>query len=149
MYGTIPDVVISKPPRNNQFRVVVALGVGVLIGALGTASMLFPVATKLTPAPTPAPPGPILESKIDNDSPEGILNECMSACHSRCENLYQQNRAHDHSRAAMELDAQSDGCTQENIDSITSCCDKAADALAMCEKLRYLPCFPGGCALEL
>ena len=29
MYGTIPDVVISKP-RNNQFRVVVALGVGVL-----------------------------------------------------------------------------------------------------------------------
>ena len=47
MYGTIPDVVISKPPRNNQFRVVVALGVGVLIGALGTAL--------LTPAPTPAP----------------------------------------------------------------------------------------------
>ena len=54
MYGTIPDVVISKPPRNNQFRVVVALGVGVLIGALGTA-MLFPVATKNTEAPTPAP----------------------------------------------------------------------------------------------
>ena len=26
--GAIPDVVISKPPRNNQFRVVVALGVG-------------------------------------------------------------------------------------------------------------------------
>ena len=55
MYGTIPDVVISKPPRNNQLRVVVALGVGVLIGGLGTASMLFPVATKLTPAPTAAP----------------------------------------------------------------------------------------------
>ena len=48
MYGTIPDVVISKPPRNNQLRVVVALGFGVfLIGALGTAL--------LTPAPTPAP----------------------------------------------------------------------------------------------
>ena len=38
MYGTIPDVVISKPPRNNQFRVVVALVVGVMIGALGTPS---------------------------------------------------------------------------------------------------------------
>ena len=55
MYGTIPDVVISKPPRNNQCRVVVALGVGVLIGALGTAAMLFPVVTKNTEAPTPAP----------------------------------------------------------------------------------------------
>ena len=53
MYGTIPDVVISKPPRNNQCRVVVALGVGVLIGALGTAAMLFPVATKITEAPRP------------------------------------------------------------------------------------------------
>ena len=31
MYGAIPDVVISKqPPRNNQLRVVVALGVAVL-----------------------------------------------------------------------------------------------------------------------
>ena len=55
MYGAIPDVVISKPPRNNQFRVVVALVLGVMIGALGTASMLFPVATKITEAPTPAP----------------------------------------------------------------------------------------------
>jgi hypothetical protein len=68
MYGTIPDVVISKPPRNNQFRVVVALGVGVLIGALGTASMLFPVATKITPAPTPAPrAGPILAAMEGDD----------------------------------------------------------------------------------
>ena len=55
MYGAIPDVVISKPPRNNQFRVVVALVVGVMIGALGTAAMLFPVVTKNTEAPTPAP----------------------------------------------------------------------------------------------
>ena len=55
MYGAIPDVVITKPPRNNQFRVVVALVLGVMIGALGTASMLFPVATKITEAPTPAP----------------------------------------------------------------------------------------------
>ena len=55
MYGAIPDVVISKPPRKNQFRVVVALCLGVLIGALGTAAMLFPVATKITEAPTPAP----------------------------------------------------------------------------------------------
>ena len=55
MYGTIPDVVISKqPPRNNPFRVVVALGFGVLIGALGTA-MLFPQSTKETESPTPAP----------------------------------------------------------------------------------------------
>ena len=35
MYGTIPDVVISKPPRNNQLRVVVALASAFLIGALG------------------------------------------------------------------------------------------------------------------
>ena len=77
MYGAIPDVVISKP-RQNEYRVVVALAVGVLIGALGTASMLFPVATKLTPAPTPAPrAGPIL--------------------------------------AAMELDAQSHGCSADAI----------------------------------
>ena len=55
MYGAIPDVVITKPPRNNQFRVVVALVVGVMIGALGTAAMLFPVVTKNTEAPTPAP----------------------------------------------------------------------------------------------
>ena len=55
MYGTIPDVVISKPPRNNQSRVVVALCVGVAIGALGTAL--------LTPAPTPAP-RPVLAQNL-------------------------------------------------------------------------------------
>ena len=55
MYGAIPDVVISKqPPRNNQLHVVVALGVGVLVGALGTVMML-PVVTKSTIAPTPQP----------------------------------------------------------------------------------------------
>ena len=63
MYGTIPDVVISKPPRNNQFRVVVALGVGVLIGALGTA-MLFPasrpVLTALDECPCQVCPGGVL-----------------------------------------------------------------------------------------
>ena len=77
MYGTIPDVVISKQPRNNQFRVVVALCVGVLIGALGTA-MLFPVATKLTPAPTPAP-RPVLAA-TDSDNRDDILSECRMAC---------------------------------------------------------------------
>ena len=73
MYGAIPDVVITKPPRNNQFRVVVALVVGVMIGALGTA-MLFPVATKLTPAPTPAPPGPILAA-TENEKCRNTLSE--------------------------------------------------------------------------
>ena len=73
MYGTIPDVVISKPPRNNQFRVVVALVVGVMIGALGTAL--------LTPAPTPAP-RPILAAteddpkifRVDEKYPEKCLH---------------------------------------------------------------------------
>ena len=58
MYGAIPDVVVSKPPRQNQLRVVVALCVGVLIGALGTAL--------LTPAPTPAPrPGLAVSPKME------------------------------------------------------------------------------------
>ena len=63
MYGAIPDVVISKPPRKNQYRVVVALCVGVLIGALGTA-MLFPQSTKETESPTAAP-RPILAATED------------------------------------------------------------------------------------
>ena len=66
MYGTIPDVVISKPPRNNQFRVVVALGVGVLIGALGTAL--------LTPAPTPAPRAGQILAAMEGDD----LLECKN-----------------------------------------------------------------------
>ena len=65
MYGTIPDVVISKP-RNNQFRVVVALGVGVLIGALGTAL--------LTPAPTPAPRAGQILAAMEGDD----LLECKN-----------------------------------------------------------------------
>ena len=67
MYGAIPDVVISKPPRNNQFRVVVALVVGVMIGALGTAL--------LTPAPTPAP-RPILAATED----ENFIEKCPDKC---------------------------------------------------------------------
>ena len=56
MYGAIPDVVISKPPRNNQLRVVVALGVGVMIGALGTAMMLPALPQNAgTPPPVPSP----------------------------------------------------------------------------------------------
>ena len=71
MYGAaIPEdaeAMVSKQPRNNQLRVVVALGVGVLIGALGTA-MLFPV------APTPAPPGPLLAA-TENEKCLNTLSE--------------------------------------------------------------------------
>ena len=68
MYGAaIPEdaeamvsKVESKQPRNNRYRVVVALGVGVLIGALGTAL--------LTPASTPAPrAGQILAAMEGDD----------------------------------------------------------------------------------
>ena len=64
MYGAaIPEdaeAMVSKQPRNNQLRVVVALGVGVVIGALGTAL--------LTPAPTPAPrAGQILAAMEGDD----------------------------------------------------------------------------------
>ena len=70
MYGTIPDVVISKPPRKNQFRVVVALCLGVIIGALGTA-MLFPVVTKNTESPTQ----PILAADPEIEMSDDLM-EC-------------------------------------------------------------------------
>ena len=56
MYGTVPDVVISKqPPRKFHPHVVVVALCGVLIGSLGTA-MLFPLAPTYAPnAPTPQP----------------------------------------------------------------------------------------------
>ncbi len=65
MYGTIPDVVISKPPRNNQLRVV-ALASAFLIGALGTAL--------LTPAPTPAPRAGQILAAMEGDD----LLECKN-----------------------------------------------------------------------
>ena len=105
MYGTIPDVVISKPPRNNQFRVVVALVVGVLIGALGTA-MLFPVATKLTPALyyhsdiewVPAVDRDhVLREYYDECRGECSHQdkECESDCENSCENIYERLLAHE------------------------------------------------------
>ena len=115
MYGAIPDVVISKPPRNNQFRVVVALGVGVMIGALGT-TMLFPVTTKETEHPTPAP-RPILAM----DGPEIEMSEDLLACRKQVGSCYAQLGACASSRpattglAAMELDAQSHGCSADAI----------------------------------
>ena len=78
MYGAIPDVVISKPPRKNQFHVVVALCVGVLIGALGTA-MLFPVTTKETEHPTPAP-RPILAATEDDPKIFRVDEKCPEKC---------------------------------------------------------------------
>ena len=74
MYGAaIPEdaeamvsKVESKQPRNNQYRVVVALGVGVLIGALGTAL--------LTPAPTPAPRAGQILAAMEGDD----LLECKN-----------------------------------------------------------------------
>ena len=88
MYATIPEDAEAKQPKNQAparrgFGLVVALCVGVMIGALGTMALV---------AGGPEAPSP--------------------------------------SRAAMELDAQSHGCSDENIDSFTSCCEKAKHALA-------------------
>ncbi len=70
MYGAaIPEdaeAMVSKQPRNNQLRVVVALGVGVVIGALGTAL--------LTPAPTPAPRAGQILAAMEGDD----LLECKN-----------------------------------------------------------------------
>ena len=57
--ATIPEddaaeAILSKQPRKNQPRVVVALGIGVLGGELGTVMML-PVVKKSTITPTPRP----------------------------------------------------------------------------------------------
>jgi hypothetical protein len=106
MYGTIPDVVISKPPRNNQFRVVVALGVGVLIGALGTA-MLFPASRPILAA------DPEIEMSDD-------LMECrnsLSGCRKQLVACASTSRPVTTSLAAMELDAQSNGCGADEIES--------------------------------
>ena len=57
------------------------------------------------------------------------------------------------SRAAMELDAQSDRlyslrCNEdvdEKTEAVVNCCKKADHALAMCARL---PCFPGTCNMD-
>ena len=52
------------------------------------------------------------------------------------------------SRAAMELDAQSDRCNEdvdEKTKTVVSCCLKVDEALARCARL---PCFPGTCNLN-
>ncbi len=100
MYGAIPDVVISKPPRNNQFRVVVALVVGVMIGALGTA-MLFPVDTKETEAPTPAPRPILAASTLSPTNDDDVIPHNLAL-------MARGPEAPSPSRAAMELDAQSE-----------------------------------------
>jgi len=145
MYGAIPDVVISKPPRKNQFRVVVALCLGVLIGALGTAAMLFPVVTKNTEAPTPAPRpiGPILatdpEIEISHD-----LMACMnslSGCRKQLEACASTSRPVTTGLAAMELDAQSHGpgCS---ADEIWFCKEWKP---AVCEVYKPAECTVMGC----
>ena len=144
MYGAIPDVVISKPPRKNQFRVVVALGVGVMIGALGTA-MLFPVATKDTDAPTAAP-RPVLAAEIALNVCQEELDQMASDVGECYNKLY--GKEGKTSRAAMELDAQSDRCNEdvdEKTETVVSCCLKVDEALARCARL---PCFPGTCNLN-
>jgi len=140
MYGTIPDVVISRPPRNNQFRVVVALGVGVMIGALGT-TMLFPVTTKETEHPTPAP-RPILAM----DGPEIEMSEDLLACRKQVGSCYAQlmacastSRPVTTSLAAMELDAQSHGC---GADEIWFCKEWKP---AVCEVYKPAECTVMGC----
>ena len=115
MYGTIPDVVISKPPRNNQFRVVVALCVGVLIGALGTAMML-PVVTKDTEAPTPAPrPILVMDPEIEMSEDLHACMNSLSGCRKQLEACASTSRPVTTSLAAMELDAQSHGCSADAI----------------------------------
>ena len=96
MYGAIPDVVISKPPRNNQLRVVVALGVGVMIGALGTA-MLFPQSTKETESPTPAPRPILAASTLSPTNDDDVIPHNLAL-------MARGPEAPSPSRAAMELD---------------------------------------------
>ena len=96
MYGAIPDVVISKqPPRNNPFRVVVALGFGVLIGALGTA-MLFPQSTKETESPTPAPRPILAASTLSPTNDDDVIPHNLAL-------MARGPEAPSPSRAAMEL----------------------------------------------
>ena len=70
MYGAIPDVVITKPPRNNQFRVVVALVVGVMIGALGTIGLM---------AGGPEAPSPS-RAAMELDAQSHCGSEVVSCC---------------------------------------------------------------------
>ena len=138
MYGTIPDVVISKPPRNNQFRVVVALVVGVMIGALGT-TMMLPVVTKDTEAPTPAP-RPILA--MDPIETSHDLHACMnslSGCRQELMACASTSRPVTTSLAAMELDAQSHGCS---ADEIWFCKEWKP---AVCEVYKPAECTVMGC----
>ena len=89
----------------------VALCVGVMIGALGTAL--------LTPSPTAAP-RPILAM----DGPEIEMSEDLLACRKQVGSCYAQlqacastSRPVTTSLAAMELDAQSHGCGADEIES--------------------------------
>ena len=133
------EAMVSKQPRNNQFRVVVALCVGVLIGALGTAMML-PVVTKDTEAPTPAPrPILVMDPEIEMSEDLHACMNSLSGCRKQLEACASTSRPVTTSLAAMELDAQSH-CGSE----VVSCCKKADHALAMCARL---PCFPGTCKL--
>jgi hypothetical protein len=138
MYGTIPDVVISKPPRNNQFRVVVALVVGVMIGALGT-TMMLPVVTKDTEAPTPAP-RPILA--MDPIETSHDLHACMnslSGCRQELMGCASTSRPVTTSLAAMELDAQSNVC---GADEMWFCKEWKP---AVCEVYKGAECAEMGC----
>ena len=92
MYGaTIPEddaaeAILSKQPRKNQLRVVVAslvaLCVGVLIGALGTAMMLPP-----TPAPRLSLEDscPRVHSQIVDDDNVTDLQEKLVCCNWQLE----------------------------------------------------------------
>ena len=90
MYDTIPDVVIHKPRKNtlkNQPRVVVALCVGVLIGALGTMVLM------VGGPEAPSPPRAAMELNFQSckdivqscaciSPTEYISPECLSWCFS-------------------------------------------------------------------
>ena len=140
MYGTIPDVVIdSKPPRNNQYRVVVALVVGVLIGALGTAMML-PVVTKDTEAPTPAPrPILVMDPEIEMSEDLHACMNSLSGCRKQLEACASTSRPVTTGLAAMELDAQSHGCS---ADEMWFCKEWKP---AVCEVYKPAECTVMGC----
>ena len=90
------EAILSKQPRKNQLRVVVALCVGVLIGALGTA-MLFPQTTKVTESPTPAPRPILAASTLSPTNDDDVIPHNLAL-------MARGPEAPSPSRAAMELD---------------------------------------------
>ena len=120
MYGAaIPEdaeAMVSKQPRNNQLRVVVALCVGVLIGALGTA-MLFPQLRNEFPSP----------DTLEHTQPTSDFDVGMALVAGGPE-------APSPSRAAMELDVVGE-CNKAAVKYLGGCSDSARSFLVDCQDL--------------